>query len=385
MIIDFDMVTSSQILSTVSPHSGGTNYALTLINALLNYGENKDVKFRVLIVKEKEEWIKGQLHQNSNCETVITEDLLSINYSNTDILFMPQVNGTLISIVHKIHNLNPKMKIYGTIHDRQHNIEKLDIYDCYYSEHPYWALFSNAIRFIAKKLAFNYVYKSNIGFIDKVFTVSNYSAQRLENVSLREIYIYEQMNFFQDKKRDCKIGEYILFVGGNRPEKNLVRTLEAYCLYCEHNPDSEQLIVTGVSDKLKNLFFKNKKLNRRILEEKVIFKNYVADDELADLYASCKYVLFLSKGEGYGLPVLEALSYGKAVLASRVTAIPEVGGAAVKYVNPYSVSEIRRGIEFFSKESNIRKYADKAMLKYDLICKNAELDQKMIISEIIEG
>ena len=383
MIIDFDLVTTSKIMTDFGGYSGGTNYALELIESLIAFDKSMIHSFQVLVAQEKEDWIKTILPMSENVQIIPVDNLLNYLFDDTDILILPQVNGTLLGRIGRIHKINPKMKIYGTLHDKQHNISRYDYYDGYYSQHRIITNIGNRIVSALKVLAFAFVYIRNVSLLDKVFTVSNYSAQKLLGHSLKRIFIYIQTNRFEKKTRNSYVGDYLLFVGGNRPEKNLFRTLEAYCQYIKIHPEGERLIVTGMSDDIVKLFFKNKKLDKKILGNNVEFKGYVSDAELADLYSECKYVLFLSKGEGYGLPILEAMSYGKTVLASRVTAIPEVGGASIKYVDPYSVESIKEGLEFFLDKANVIKYSLNAEKKYELISKMAKLDKDLIAAEFL--
>jgi tetratricopeptide (TPR) repeat protein/glycosyltransferase involved in cell wall biosynthesis len=67
--------------------------------------------------------------------------------------------------------------------------------------------------------------------------------------------------------------------------------------------------------------------------------NEIADDDLAFLYQNCLLTLYPSFAEGWGLPVGESLGYGKPCIASKVTAIPEVGGALCKYLDPFEVED----------------------------------------------
>lgn len=65
----------------------------------------------------------------------------------------------------------------------------------------------------------------------------------------------------------------------------------------------------------------------------VVELGHVSDDELAALYRGCLALAFPSRYEGFGLPVLEAMSYGAPVIAARASAVPEAGGDAAYYVN----------------------------------------------------
>ncbi len=67
---------------------------------------------------------------------------------------------------------------------------------------------------------------------------------------------------------------------------------------------------------------------------RVVELGHVDDDTLAALYRACALLAFPSRYEGFGLPVLEAMSYGAPVVASNASAVPEAGGDAACYVPP---------------------------------------------------
>ena len=67
---------------------------------------------------------------------------------------------------------------------------------------------------------------------------------------------------------------------------------------------------------------------------RVVELGHVDDDTLAALYRGCAALAFPSRHEGFGLPVLEAMSYGAPVIASSASAVPEAGGDAACYVPP---------------------------------------------------
>ena len=67
---------------------------------------------------------------------------------------------------------------------------------------------------------------------------------------------------------------------------------------------------------------------------------YVDDDELAELYAGCSCFAYPSLYEGFGLPVLEAMSAGAPVITSNVSSLPEVAGDSALMVDPLDVAAI---------------------------------------------
>ena len=77
----------------------------------------------------------------------------------------------------------------------------------------------------------------------------------------------------------------------------------------------------------------------------IVFKSGINNDELMELYNESILFVFPSFFEGFGLPVLEAMACGTPVICSDKSSLPEVGGDAVLYCNPYEISDIKHKIE----------------------------------------
>jgi glycosyltransferase involved in cell wall biosynthesis len=92
--------------------------------------------------------------------------------------------------------------------------------------------------------------------------------------------------------------------------------------------------------------------NRR---RRIIHLDYVTSRILVDLIRGARAVLFPSLYEGFGLPVLEAMMLGTPVVTSRTSSLPEVGGDAALYVNPYETTEIARAIHTIVADSDLRR------------------------------
>src|ERR1700682_5822957 len=80
------------------------------------------------------------------------------------------------------------------------------------------------------------------------------------------------------------------------------------------------------------------------VESRVLFTGFVSHDDLTLLYNRASVFVYPSLYEGFGLPPLEAMACGCPVLASNVTAMPEVLGDAALLVNPLSVEELAEGM-----------------------------------------
>lgn len=134
---------------------------------------------------------------------------------------------------------------------------------------------------------------------------------------------------------------FVLAVGTLEPRKNLPRLVAAYQALGEELQQRHPLVVVGAlgwqtGETLAGL---------RSLGERCTMLGYISDAALLELYRRCAVFCYPSLGEGFGLPVLEAMSAGAAVLTSNVSSLPEVGGDAVAYVDPRSTADIAAGLE----------------------------------------
>lgn len=148
---------------------------------------------------------------------------------------------------------------------------------------------------------------------------------------------------------------YILSVGAIEPRKNIHRLIRAFICLKERNQDCDlKLVLTG------NHLAWREYNGSEIIEqyskyqEDIIFLGYVDEETLAVLYKHCKAFAFVSLYEGFGLPVLEAMGAGRAVILSETTSMPEVGGEAAVYCNPYEVESIVNALERVVMEDAFR-------------------------------
>jgi len=133
---------------------------------------------------------------------------------------------------------------------------------------------------------------------------------------------------------------FVLAVGTLEPRKNLPRLVHAYGALDEELQRRHPLVVVGAlgwqtGPTLAAL---------RSLGERCTMLGFVSDAELTELYRRCATFCYPSLGEGFGLPVLEAMAAGAAVVTSEVPSLMEVGGTAVEYVDPHDVASIAAGL-----------------------------------------
>ena len=91
-------------------------------------------------------------------------------------------------------------------------------------------------------------------------------------------------------------------------------------------------------------------VSRMGLHSWVLLPGYLEDDIFAALLASCRALLFPSLYEGFGMPLLEAMAFGKPVLSSKAGSLPEVGGDAALYFDPKKPEDILKSLEQIAKD-----------------------------------
>ena len=134
---------------------------------------------------------------------------------------------------------------------------------------------------------------------------------------------------------------FLLFVGNFNPRKNLERLIKAYDRARGSGKLVHQLVIAGEQ----GWKFDNQAALQGITYQgDVRFIGFVPDEEMATLYSAADAFLFPTLYEGFGIPVIEAQRCGTPVLTSNVSSLPEVGGDAAVYVDPYKVESICDGM-----------------------------------------
>lgn len=130
---------------------------------------------------------------------------------------------------------------------------------------------------------------------------------------------------------------FVLFVGTREPRKNLLRLIKAW----EPLANDFDLLIAGEAG-----WDKTSEPDTVTTQEKGLrLLGRVSDEELAILYSEAAVFAYPSLYEGFGLPILEAFSYGTPVVTSNNSGMQEVAGNAAELVDPESEESIRAGLE----------------------------------------
>lgn len=144
---------------------------------------------------------------------------------------------------------------------------------------------------------------------------------------------------------------YMLFVGTLEPRKNLVRILKAYASV-KSDLAGVQLVIVGAQGWMRDI---KKQIEREGLAGSVELLGYLEDDALHGYYQQALCLLLPSIYEGFGLPALEAMSYGVPVIGSNNSSLPEVIGKGGILVDPESVAAIAAAMKKLATDPDVRQ------------------------------
>ena len=160
---------------------------------------------------------------------------------------------------------------------------------------------------------------------------------------------------------------FVLYTGGADPRKNLTRLLEAYAQIPKEIRLEHQLVLAGRIDRAEHLSLLKSIKASGMNADEVIFTEYITDEELQTLYYSCKLFVFPSWHEGFGLPALEAMKCGAAVISSNTSSLPEVVNLEEALFDPLSTDSISaKLVEFLSKPELIERMKAHAKIQAPL-------------------
>ncbi|MBS0628386.1 MAG: glycosyltransferase family 4 protein [Verrucomicrobia bacterium] len=199
-----------------------------------------------------------------------------------------------------------------------------------------------------KRYLASFLLKESVKRSDLVLTVSAFSRKEIMTHIpdlRREIHVLPnggQKKYGNEKSEEISLDSpFILYVGNNKPHKNIDRLVKAFHLL----PPFYDLILVIPE-----------KTNIPLLEHpRIKIFQKISDEKLKFLYKKAELLIHPSLYEGFGLTPLEAMSFGCPVVTSFAASLPEVCGDAAYYVDPYDVDSIYRGMKEVLENKDLAK------------------------------
>ena len=195
---------------------------------------------------------------------------------------------------------------------------------------------------------------------DLVITISKNEKDRIirKGYSKNVAYVYHGIdtsmkNMAKSVKNLPK--EYILAVGRINIRKNISTLIRSISLI--KNKKMKLVIVGEDSWKKENINVDEK------LKSRIVFLKNISNDELGYIYSNARVFCFVSLDEGFGLPIVEAMSFGIPVICSNISVMPEVAGNAGILVDPYSENQIADKIDLLLDDKLFYEQQQKLSIK----------------------
>jgi len=230
-------------------------------------------------------------------------------------------------------------------------------------------------------------FRKSCNVADKIIAISestkadiiNFYGIREEKIDVVYCGLSSKIKF--DYKEDISTEKYnlqegyILSVCTLEPRKNIRGLVKGFIRFKEEHRFSKiKLVLVGKAGWDRD--FQKFLLDQGRYNKDIVITGYVDDRTLSSLYLNALAVAYVSFYEGFGLPVLEAMASGCAVLCSNTSSMPEVGGDAVHYCNPADLDSISSGLcELIENDEYREQLAVKALIRSKLFTYDKAADQ----------
>ncbi len=184
-------------------------------------------------------------------------------------------------------------------------------------------------------------YKIEKGKIDVIYNGSNPRFQPLSESQKEEV-----------RKKYSGGAKYFVYAGAIHPRKNISRLFQAFNQFKSSDSLGMKLVIAGrkawETDEPMQIY------RQMQHKEDVLFLGHLGQEELASVTGAAEAMTYVSLLEGFGIPIVEAMSCNVPVITSDVSSMPEVAGDAGILVNPYSIEEIAAAMMKISTDDSLR-------------------------------
>jgi len=324
--------------------SGVKTYSLEIINHLLQTDDKneyilyckKDIEDKVVVQKAK--MVVAGRKKHLWAFTVFAK---LVKAERPDVVFMPVQTFPFL--------IRPKgkLKIVITVHDVA------------------FLFFPQYFTFVRRQIL-QFHTKRAVKFADRVIVPSEATKNDLVRAygvnpkKIKVIYHGASKNLLKmaDKNDPRVIGlsgknPYVLYVGSVQPRKNIVRLVQAFDMLKSSGKFNEhKLIICGGKGWLYEKIYQQ--MCGSAYSEDIILVGDANNDLLASLYTSATLLVMPSLYEGFGLPVVEAMSFGLPVVCADNSSLSEIADGAALLVDAYSPEDIFRKVERILEDGNLR-------------------------------
>ena len=337
--------------------SGVGLHILSLLKALHSLQESESFQLGIAYQPSLRNWLLGNLS---------VPEVLSY-YSNPCILPLPVRLLNLLAklpsnfILEQLEDRFNRPDIYhGTnfaVYPCRHSLRVMTIYDLCFIRYPNYV--TSVVRTYSHRV------KQCLRWTDLVITSAESSKreiveylsvppERIWVTPLASRYAADTLMTANGHVTQKLRGKpYILFVSTLEPRKNIVTLIQAFdLLKSEQSVDHQLLLVGNKGWQYRPIFGA---IEASPWKNSIHHMGYLSDEEVAYYYAHADVLAYPSLYEGFGLPVLEAMTLGCPVITSNTSSLPEVVGDAALLVDPNNVEELSDALLTVISDRSLRQ------------------------------
>ena len=208
-------------------------------------------------------------------------------------------------------------------------------------------------------------FKNAVRRADKIICVSHATAKDLTKLDSRlaekVAIIYPAADEPRAYLRHAS-KPFALFVGTLEPRKNIDNLIKAYAALASDVRDNLSLVIVG--RKGWGDIMAHKLVERFGITAQVSFVQDANDDDIHKLYAACSFLVMPSVYEGFGLPIIEVMKYGKPAIVSNISSMPEVAGDAGLLIDPLNITSLTSAMaQLYNDKRLYASLAQKAAIR----------------------
>lgn len=330
--------------------SGVGLYVFNLIDALSRLESSESFELGLAYQPRLKNWLKGNLDFPDNLMHYkkLYQIPVSVRAANLFIDYLPRLFSSYIESI--LGDTNIFHGTNYTVYPYQ-NIKKIiSIYDLSFIKYPEYV--DSVVQQYAKRLT------KCLKWTDAVITISesskqdivnylNFPAEKIFVTPLASRYNTEflnRLNLYQENQ-NCNFDfskPYLLFVSTIEPRKNIQSIIQAFNWLKQNHKIDHQLVLIGRKGwKYEPIF---EAIQSSPWKKEIHHLDYLSDELVALFYSRADVFVYPSHYEGFGLPVLEAMTLGAPVVAANTSSIPEVAGDAAILIDPNEYMQIAEAI-----------------------------------------
>jgi glycosyltransferase involved in cell wall biosynthesis len=327
--------------------SGVGLFVLNLLTALDSLQAQEDFQLGIVYQPSFRNWLKGNLQVPEVLDYHKHVHILPVPVRLLNLLARVPHNPVLERLEHRLGAPDIYHGTNYAVYPCQHSLRVMSIYDLSFIRYPNYV--TTVVRTYAQRI------RQCLQWTDLVITISESSKSEIveylgvppERIRVTPLASRYSSDALANAKlpRPTSLGNrpYILFVSTLEPRKNVVKLIQAFNLLKARKQIDHQLILIGQKGWQFGPIFQA--IDNSPWRDDIRHMGYLSDAEVAACYAHADVFAYPSLYEGFGLPVLEAMTLGCPVVTSNTSSLPEVAGDAALMVDPISVEQVAGALE----------------------------------------